>query len=402
MRRSRRLAVVVAGLAVAVAAAVAVPLLAGGSGSQRATSIYNDSRALELHPAAGSFKPDATKLASCAEAPRCLEQAFGNLAYYSGPKSTLHLFQQRMQTDSTVESDCHRIAHTIGSASLARFHGDVAQAFARGDSTCWSGYYHGILERSFAGAGTPARFLAIARNVCSGTALRQNMWLTYQCVHGLGHGLMIQSGYNLPFSLKICDRLRGSWDQTSCTGGVFMENVAAGQTSAYGVKSPWLKDDDLVYPCNVVAQRHKLYCYWMLTSRVLQANGYDWRATAKVCAGVERDWVDECFQSYGRDADGSTRQDAAQVLELCALAGKYERECVYGAARDMTANYSSGAQAAGLCNAAASRYRRYCFYGIGTIVGTIEQTNDRRLAACAAITRAFRPECVRGATGLPL
>jgi hypothetical protein len=398
MGRTRRVVALVVALAVAIAAAVAVPLLAGGS-SARSTSIYDDSRALNLHPAAGSFKPNSTSLASCSDAPRCLEQAFGNLAYRRGPELTLRVFQQRMQTDHTVESDCHRIAHTIGSASLARFHGDVAQAFARGDSTCWSGYYHGILERSFAEASTPARFLAIARRVCSGS-LRRNLWLTYQCVHGLGHGLMIQSGYNLPFSLKICDRLRSAWDQTSCTGGVFMENVAAGQTSAYGVKSPWLKDDDLVYPCNVVADRHKLYCYLMLTSRVLQANGYDWRATVKVCAGVERDWVDECFQSYGRDADGFTRQDPKRALELCALAGRYQGECIYGAARDMTSNYSSGTRTVALCDAAPVSYRAYCFYGIGTIVGTLEPATDRRVAACASFTRAYRDACVRGTNGL--
>jgi hypothetical protein len=400
MRRSRRLAVLVAALAVAIAAAVAVPLLAGGS-STRSTSIYDDSRALDLHPAAGTFEPDSTALASCSGAARCLEQAFGNLAYKRGPRFTLRLFQRRMQTDATVESDCHRIAHTIGSASLARFRGDVAQAFARGDSTCWSGYYHGILERSFAGAATPARFLAIARGVCSGVSLRNDLWLSYQCVHGLGHGLMIQSGYNLPFSLKICDRLHTPWDQTSCTGGVFMENVAAGQTSAYGVKSPWLKDDDLVYPCNAVAERHKLYCYLMLTSRVLQANGYDWRATAKICAGVEDDWVDECFQSYGRDADGFTRQDPTRALELCTLAGAYERECVYGAARDMTSNYAGGEEAVALCAAAPAEHRAYCFYGIGTIVGTIETAGDRRLAVCTSLTRTYRDACVRGTNGGP-
>src|SRR5262249_40387806 len=161
---------------------------------------------------------------------------------------------------------------------------------------------HGILERSFASADTPAKFLRIARSVCSDPGLQSNIWLLYQCVHGLGHGLMIQSGYNLPFSLKICHRLQTSWDQISCTGGVFMENFAAGVTSIYGVKSPYVKDDDLVYPCDAVAERDKLYCYLMVTSRILQANGYDWRAAAKICARVEIGWRATCFQSFGRDA----------------------------------------------------------------------------------------------------
>ena len=41
-----------------------------------------------------------------------------------------------------------------------------------------------------------------------------------------------------------------------------------------GLKSRWLKDDDPLYPCTTVAERHKLYCYLMVTSRVNQLNGF--------------------------------------------------------------------------------------------------------------------------------
>ncbi len=69
-------------------------------------------------------------------------------------------------------------------------------------------------------------------------------FIAYQCVHGLGHGLMIYTGYDLPLALATCDKLATSWDQTSCTGGVFMENL---QTS-YGTTSQWLKDDNPLVP----------------------------------------------------------------------------------------------------------------------------------------------------------
>ena len=50
---------------------------------------------------------------------------------------------------------------------------------------------------------------------------------------------MIYTGYDLPASLKTCDKLPNGWDATSCTGGVFMENYQ----SSYGVKSRWLKNE---------------------------------------------------------------------------------------------------------------------------------------------------------------
>lgn len=388
-------AVVIASAAAGVGLALA---LAGGGESGTA----GDPGALDLHPVAGAFEPDRTRLAECGEDRACLEQAFGNLVYEEGPKAALAEFRARIASDPDVEAGCHRIAHVMGSAALARFRGDVAQAFARGDSTCWSGYYHGILERAFLGVRDKQGLVAAARRVCADADLRESLWLTYQCVHGLGHGLMIQTGYDLPFSLDVCERLEGEWDQSSCTGGVFMENVNAAEATAYGPKSPWLKEDDLVYPCDdPVTEGRRLYCYLMVTSRILQANGYDWQATARTCARVAPGWVATCFQSFGRDASGSTRQDSAGIKRLCRYAGRYEGECVYGAARDMTANYSSGRQAARLCATVSVGLRARCYEGIGTILGTISTDEPGRRRLCAELgTRRYLGDCLRGA-GVP-
>jgi hypothetical protein len=340
-----------------------------------------------LHPVAGNFEPDDTDLAECGGDYDCLEQAFGNLAFREGPKTAIRVFDERIASDSKVESNCHRIAHTIGSASLARYEGNVGEAFVNGSSSCWSGYYHGILERAFVSASTKSDVARVARGVCQGTGVRTTTWLAYQCVHGLGHGLMITSAYDLPFSLSVCDRLATDWDQVSCTGGVFMENIS----SSYGIKSRWLRDDNLVYPCNTVADRHKQYCYLMVTSRILEANGYDWKEAARLCRGVEGGWVDTCFESFGRDASGFTRQTPSKILPLCRIAGQHESQCIYAAARDMTANYGNGVKAATLCHRAPASLRERCFYGIGTILETQAQG-----ASCRRITRRYADACLSG------
>jgi hypothetical protein len=301
-----------------------------------------------------------------------------------------------MRTDPVVQGDCHRIAHIMGSAALARYDGNVARAFSEGSSTCWSGYYHGILERAFTGISSKEELSGAARGVCDDALIRRTDWLAYQCVHGLGHGLMLHTGYNLPFALEICDRLATDWDQTSCTGGVFMENI----NSSYGVKSPWLKDDDLIYPCNTVKERHKLYCYLMLTSRILQANGYDWQEAARLCSEVESDWVSTCYQSYGRDASGFTRQNPAEILRLCRIAGAGREDCIYGAARDLTANDANGERAGRLCDAAPVAVRTRCFEGIGTILAGFSRESSAHRAACSSLTRTYLSACLRGTGAL--
>ncbi|MDQ3875577.1 MAG: hypothetical protein M3322_08560 [Actinomycetota bacterium] len=378
-------------LAVAAVVAVAATGCAGGGGE--VASPVQRSGTQSPHPVAGNFKPDRRTLAGCEGDQACLEQAFGNVAYRTGPKAAIELLDERMRSDAAVQADCHRIAHTIGSAALARYRGNVARAFAQGSSSCWSGYYHGILERAFSGAASGADLGRVSRGLCDDALIRRTDWLAYQCVHGLGHGLMIHTGYNLPFSLSVCDRLATAWDQTSCTGGVFMENI----NSSYGVKSPWLKDDDLVYPCDVVKRRHKLYCYLMVTSRILQANGYNWRKAARICSRVERAWISTCFQSYGRDASGFTRQSPTEILRLCRIAGRGANDCLYGAARDLTANDANGKRAARLCELAAAPMRSRCFFGIGTILTGFSPDPGNHRAGCAALTHAFFRACLRGA-----
>jgi hypothetical protein len=138
------MALLVIGLLVELPLAVWVITDRGHSTKSEASSIGTAA----LHPLAGRFTPDATRLADCSTQ-TCFEQAFGNVAYQRGPKVALELVARKYAAGA--DPSCHRVVHMIGAASLARFEGDVARTFAAGSSLCWSGYYHGVLERAFLG-----------------------------------------------------------------------------------------------------------------------------------------------------------------------------------------------------------------------------------------------------------
>jgi len=378
-------AVALAGLAVAVIAD-------SGSGSPQPTTT-----AAPLHPVAGSFKPDATALGDCsAEELMCLEQAYGNIAYRSGPKRALAVLEDEVGTET---NDCHRVAHNIGSASLARYKGDVGRTFAEGSSACASGYYHGVLSRALVNVKSygASALGAVARGLCAGDEVVALAELEYQCLHGLGHGLMITTGFNLPTSLEVCDHLPGKWKATSCNGGVFMENFF----TSYGGQSPWVRDDDPVYPCNQVAEEDKQTCYQLVTSRVLRVIGLDWEKTAEICASVERNWIASCFESFGRDVAGQTKRDPEQIRELCAVAKPYggERECIRFAALDLVANDKTGRKAAALCESASGGLRAACYRAIGSIMARSRTTRAESEADCRSLTTAAADlnACIRGA-----
>ena len=389
-RISRRTtAIVLTTLAGAATLALAVSVLAGGDDGPTTVA-----PALPTHPVASNFKPDATKIEDCSEQ-TCLEQAYGNLAFRSGPEEALATLEEEI--GSTTNS-CHRIAHIIGAASLARFDRNVGRTFAEGSAVCASGYYHGVLERSLVNVASRAASVlgGVARGLCDDPEVTALAELEYQCLHGLGHGLMITTGYNLPVSLQVCDHLAGEWESSSCNGGVFMENIS----TSYGFRSTWLKDDDLVYPCNVVAVEDKLTCYQLVTSRIIEVVGLDWERIAEMCASVERDWVESCFESYGRDVAGQTRRDPEEILELCSVARPHggEDECITFAAYDLVGNDASGEQAASLCTGTDVDLRETCFRAIGLIMARATPTRAGAVADCEAIAEGTDvTACVRGA-----
>jgi len=349
-----------------------------------------------FHPVAGNFTPDATTLAGCAGQYSCLEQAFGNLAFRQGPKRALAVFDARLARDRNVERDCHRIVHTIGSATFARFHGNIARTFAQGSSVCASGYYHGILERAFVGITTKARLAEVARSLCVSAGIRRRSFLDYQCRHGLGHGFMIQTGYDLPMALSLCHGLGTGWDEITCTSGAFMENVS----TRFGFRSSWLKDDAPLYPCTRPGLLDRRSCYVRATTWMLELNGNDFAKAAGVCKSAGPRWATFCFRGYGRDAVVDSRyRDMARVRELCDLSRGYRGECYYGAAR----TFSDGSAvdgvrlAARFCTTVPVPDRPSCVAGYGIVVGLLQPTDASRRAACARLAAAEVAACSRAA-----
>jgi mono/diheme cytochrome c family protein len=356
-----------------------------------AVAQYVDGVAGRGTQAAAAFRPDERTLESCDRKPEqtCYDQAFGNLVYEEGPEKALAELEQRLRDDPSFA--CHRTAHTMGAAALVRFKGDVANAFIDGSPVCASGYYHGVLERGFSGVEDD-QLDEKARALCADPQLAAQPFLQFQCYHGLGHGLMIYTSYEMPLSLKTCDALQDDFGRSSCAGGVFMEN----SNTSYGTQSKWLKDDDLIYPCNTVEERHKYACYQLVTARIRLVKP-DWRDIAAECRKSEPRWVAVCFESMGRDVSGDSRRNVRMAARLCRAAGPDTVECVYGAAREIVNADSGGERAARFCRLVSAAHRPRCYEGMGTVLSTLERDDAGRRRTCAKLAGRYARDCRRGA-----
>jgi mono/diheme cytochrome c family protein len=348
---------------------------------------------------AADFRPDGRTVAGCRHDWRCYEQAFGNLAYRRGARVALQDFVQAIGRIPEVKEDCHLISHAIGAGAYVRYR-DPGRAFIAAGSlamTCSSGYYHGVLQRALHGVEA-SQIARVARTVCASPAATSTPFVHSQCVHGLGHGLLIYTAYDLPRALRTCDGLPIRSDQQTCTGGVFMENF----TTSLGIRSPWIRRGDPIFPCDAVAEKDKLYCYLILTAHLLDVTHGSWPKTIAWCRRAEPGWIATCFESLGRDISGRTLQAPRAVLRLCALAGDEQGHCLYGAVRDVTAMDAGAGRAMRLCRLVPGELKPTCYRGIGAVLGTLWRTAGARRAGCrAALPERWWRSCYRGANALP-
>ncbi len=302
------------------------------------------------HP--GSSQNDQYQIVDCRNGRetdfKCWQQRYEALVMNESTKAAFEDVRTAYAEVPYIYSNCHQIAHVIGRTAGKRY-GDIAEAYNHGDNFCWSGYYHGVVEAVAAQLG-PNGLVERINEVCAAAKEREEFsFYHYNCVHGVGHGLMATQNNDLFKSLSDCDKLEGSWQQESCYGGVFMENVMSEVNPDHHTE--YLKDDEPLYPCTAVDERYKGQCYLMQTSHALQLVDYDFASVFELCMDVETPYDATCFQSLGRDASGSTTSDVSRTKELCLIGtSELAREnCIIGAVKDFISYYHDDQKAKELC-----------------------------------------------------
>jgi len=311
-----------------------------GSGAlQRVSAFLPDFRPTE------KIVADLSRIDPCPEGNAqnvdCWETYYRDLLQKHGSSVALFELKGRQDTGGYPRLFCHTFLHDIGAAA-GKEYGSVAEAYEHGDTFCRSGYYHGVLEGIF-GEGGSDELLANLDPICAAVKGKERYSYDYfSCVHGIGHGLMAYLDHDLFESLQGCDKLTGEWEQSSCYGGVFMENVISDSADN---PSKFLKRDDALYPCNAVDDKYRYQCYLMQTSHMLTVYDGDFGSVFDACSSVEEKYRVPCYQSLGRDASGWSYGSIEDVLGYCAAGATNEQkaQCLAGAGVDFIQSYGTDA-----------------------------------------------------------
>jgi hypothetical protein len=406
MRRTTTRLPWLSGLAlIAAACGPSMPAVAQGSAEQRASELYELCRRSASEAKAACYDAQLQPIAGA-----------GEVAYEMGVLSGL------LKLDPDVERDGHMFAHAIGIAAYSPDR-DFATTFASCSELFHAGCYHGVIQARFAAAGEIDA--TTVNGLCADVAdAGLDQWTRFQCVHGLGHGLLILHDHDLLRGLDGCDLLTDGWERESCYGGAFMENVTnathphhAALTTQLGAGSGHTGHDehgghagksepfqaidanDPYYPCTIVAEHQKLACWGMQTSAILYLNGNDFAAAAMTCDGAPAEYRRTCHQSLGRDASGHANRQPAALNALCAKdTSEYAAWCYVGAVKaviDWAGQPSDGLR---FCDVVAGEENRArCHEAVGEQIAVIVSSDPDRRAACLDADAMYRDACLWGA-----
>lgn len=355
----------------------------------------------------------------------CYDARLGEVARVGEVRKALDILAALAERDADVARDGHMFVHAIGIAAY-----DPAADFAETFQSCTelfhAGCYHGLIQAHFAAIG---RIDAETVNaVCDEVAAAGDRWTTFQCLHGIGHGLVIYANHDLVEGLAGCELLDDPWKRASCEGGAFMENVtnathphhaalteslgAGGGQGGHGDHGGMehgdhsgeerfapIDPDDPHYPCTIVKEHQKAACYGMQTSVILYLNDYDFGRAAEICDGAAQPYIAACHQSLGRDASGFANRDARELNRLCGQdRSEYASFCYVGAAKaviDWGGEPRDGLEFCDSVKGEANRTR--CFQAVGQQVAVIIGDETRGRELCGRADGSDQEACLWGA-----
>ncbi|HEY0964264.1 MAG TPA: hypothetical protein VGE31_00520 [Candidatus Paceibacterota bacterium] len=291
--------------------------------------------------------------------------------------------------------DCHQPAHILGRLAYEIY---GAEAFEKGNASCHSGFYHGAMEAFLAVKGTEH----LAADIGKLCALFKTQFGKFECLHGVGHGVMAYEDYDLPRALEVCTQLGDDYSVSSCYGGVFMENVVVGLGlgAVEGHSTSWLSEDPH-FPCNTLSDYSQLYqCYQMQTSWMLSLTEYNFETVANECQRASETMIPVCYKSLGRDAAGHTLRDPEQTVTYCNLVknGEHYNECITGAVNVVIDFWGAGLtdQASEFCAAVPVSSQSYCYDLVGDRVDDLFTDAAEKEGVCSSFPEEYKALCNAG------
>jgi len=391
--------------------------------------------AARLKPARGPKFPEGDTLVvadtikgRCAKAARaarrdCYMAQLLALRVQRGTRFAMGTLNRLTTLDREMAAEGHDYSHMIGITAF-KDSKDVVGSFKSCTEILQSGCYHGVIQTYL--LSVPNVGATEVNALCSEWSTPDaDRWLRFQCVHGMGHGLTMFYEHDLPKALAGCDLLADEWDQKSCYGGAFMENVVyatdprmahmvmgdadgmagmdmsgAGHAAA-PPKFKMIDKADPFFPCSGVGARYQEDCWAMQPAVLLTHYDGDFTKTFRGCDRAPKPWRTTCYSGTGTEVSGYAQGDHQQAIGLCSKGNpRYQPWCFRGVVKnfiDVTAKAGDGLK---FCKVVPGRPNQMeCYLAVGEEIAVLRNTLEERRPMCEAIAgdAGGRDACLLGA-----
>lgn len=250
------------------------------------------------------------------------------------------------------------------------------------------------------------------------------------CFHGLGHGVLAFTGYDIPKTVDLCSQIKKNRNDgrefPECVGGAIMEIISGGDhdKELWRVQNEkYMSGEDPLYPCNnnIIPKEAKSQCYSYLTPHLFLFAGAslgnpgpkDFEKAFTYCGALKDQDPKNmiiCYAGFGKEfvvlAKGRdirkitemSTDELSTVYKWCQLADRKDgKEACLGSA--LSSIYWGGennrSTAISFCNIMPPEEQEVCFKDlIGTVKYYVSDKSYLR-NFCSDIPKAFGQECAK-------
>lgn len=266
------------------------------------------------------------------------------------PRAAIELLKKKMADNPAVLQSCHELLHEVGRESYRKYK-DFGMAAQYQDEVCVSGYIHGIIEEYFQQAeDVDVAMLSVCEKYPKGK------YITWECYHGIGHGLMYFSDNDLPLSVQKCGLFKDTFAQSACANGAYMENFNADEVVH---PSRYLDPKDPFSPCRNSVFRTD--CFMNVAIYTLKAQNYHYQKVFDMCRAFTGGDRSSCTLGAGVQMTRRNMDDVDFIDDFCMHQKDDQVEpCYDGVVSWYVGFYGSIKEARHVCNEIDMRYRPMC------------------------------------------
>ena len=336
-------------------------------------------------------------------------------------KGAPYAYEVLIRMPSVPGIDMHLVGHTVGE-ELYRQYGLEGMAYCTPDlrNACSHTIVIGALLEY--GPSVLEKVPAICRKAPGGGGAYD------MCYHGLGHGVLAYTDYELDQAVPLCERAGDAAGNRSrefgeCIGGMIMEMTGGVHDPALRAEkaAKYFKESDPLYPCSAdfMPPSARGFCYTYLTPHLIETAGgdlgspqpEDFRIGMAYCdALTEREERRACFGGFGkefpvilasRDVRGVTAlpESAMRTMhEWCALAPAEDgrRDCSFQSVASLYWGGENDFQASvRYCSVVADEAdAKDCFVRLADMARFFRGRDARYMRDfCAAYPETYRSSC---------